>query len=71
MNIYAHPAITTSPEYIWAIQERLGLRAVVEGRRVRLVGEPQWSGRPAPAAVEQRAGSLFVVGGDGESDGRS
>lgn len=63
MNIYAHPAITTSPEYIWALQERLGLRAVVEGRRVRLVGEPRWSGRPAPAAVEQRAGVLFVIGG--------
>lgn len=62
-DIYAHPSITTSPEYIWAIQERLGLRAVVEGRRVRLVGEPRWSGRPAPDVVEQRAGSLFVVGG--------
>lgn len=62
--IYAHPAITTSPEYIWALQERLGLRAVVEGRRVRLVGEPQWSGRPAPpVAVAQPLALVNVEAG--------
>jgi len=55
-GIYAHPSITTSPEYIWALQERLGLRAVVEGRRVRLVGEPKPAGRPInPPNVERKA----------------
>ena len=33
-NLYAHPSLTTSPELIWALQDRLGLRAVVEGRHV-------------------------------------
>lgn len=37
MEIFAHPAICTSPELVWALQERLGLRAVVEGRRVRMI----------------------------------
>ena len=45
-NIFAHPAITTSPELIWALQDRLGMIAIVEGRRVRLVGEPRPTGRP-------------------------
>ena len=63
-NLYAHPSLTTSPELIWALQERLGLRAVVEGRRVRLLGNPQWRGRPDPAGIEQRGGGLFVVGRD-------
>lgn len=45
-NIYAHPAICATPELIWALQERLGVRAIVEGRRVRLVGEPRPTGRP-------------------------
>ena len=40
-NIYAHPAICTTPELIWAIQARLGMRAVVEGRRVRLEPKPR------------------------------
>lgn len=62
-NLYVHPVWTTSPELIWALQERLGLRAVVDGRRVRLVGEPRWSGRPAPCALEPRGGRLFVIGG--------
>lgn len=45
-NIYAHPSMCTTPELIWAIQDRLGMRAVIEGRRVRLVGEPKPAGRP-------------------------
>lgn len=40
-NIYAHPAICTTPELIWALQERLGMRAVVDGRRVRLEPNPR------------------------------
>jgi len=55
-NIYAHPEICTTPELIWALQERLGMRAVVEGRRVRLVGTPRPTGRPInPPNVERRA----------------
>lgn len=30
-NVYAHPDMCPTPELIWALQERLGLRAVVEG----------------------------------------
>ena len=55
-TIYAHPALTTTPDDIRALQERLGLCAVIEGRRVRLVGTPQWRRRPTPADIEQRAG---------------
>ena len=39
-NIFAHPAICTTPELIWALQDRLCMRAVVDGRRVRLVPKP-------------------------------
>ncbi len=59
-EILVHPAITTTPELIWALQERLGLRAVVDGRRVRLIGMPRWCGRP-PVAAERRAGMLFLL----------
>ena len=45
-NIYAHPAITTSPELIWALQDRLCMRAVVDGRRVRLVQKPTEQQKP-------------------------
>jgi len=45
-DIYAHPSMCTTPELIWALQERLGMIAIVEGRRVRLVGEPRPTGRP-------------------------
>ena len=61
-NLYAHPSLTTSPELIWALQDRLGLRAVVEGRHVRLLGNPQWQGRPAPPAVIT-APLVLVTGG--------
>lgn len=60
-NLYAHPCMTSSPELIRALQERLGLRAVVDGQRVRLVGTPQWRGRPAPACgAESRNGQAFA-----------
>lgn len=47
-NIYAHPAMCSDAHTIAALQERLGMRAVVDGRRVRLVGEPRPTGRPLP-----------------------
>ena len=61
-NLYAHPCMTSSPELIRALQERLGLRAVVDGHRVRLVGTPQWRGRPAPACgAESRNGQAWAT----------
>ena len=60
-NLFAHPCMSSSPELIRALQERLGLRAVVDGHRVRLVGTPQWRGRPAPACgTESRNGQAFA-----------
>lgn len=50
-DIYIHPAITSSPGLVRALEERLGIRAVVEGKRVRLVGPPQPAGRPLAAPV--------------------
>lgn len=58
-NIYAHPTTTTSPGQIQALQERLGLRAIVQGHRVHLVGTPRPS---APHGIEQRGRFLFAVG---------
>lgn len=61
-DIYAHPAITSSPELILALQERLGLRAIIQGHRVRLVSiPPSWRYRSAPRGIEQRGHALVVV----------
>ena len=61
-NIYAHPTMTSSPDLVQALQERLGLRAIVQGSRVQLVNTPpRWRYRTAPRGTEQRARSLFVV----------
>lgn len=40
-NIFAHPSMCTTPELIWALQERLDMIAVVESRRVRLEPKPR------------------------------
>lgn len=45
-KIFAHPTMCTTPELIWALQERLGMIAVVEGRRVRLVQKPTEQQKP-------------------------
>ena len=59
-DIYAHPTMTSSPDLIRALQERLGLRAIIQGHRVRLVPFPaRWPGR---RGIEQRGCALFVVG---------
>ena len=44
-NLYAHPTLIRNPDSILALQCRLGLRAVPDGHRVRLVG---WVRRPRP-----------------------
>lgn len=52
-TLYAHPTITSSPDLIRALQTRFGLRAIVEGARVRLI-QPgprlAWSA-PAPSDI--------------------
>ena len=43
-NIYLHPCLCSDPMTIWAAEEVLRMRAVVEGQRVRLVPrcDPVW-----------------------------
>lgn len=60
MNVFAHPALCSSADLIWALQERLGMRAVVEGARVRMIGPARPSGRPL-AVVERSAGRALRV----------
>ena len=61
-DIYAHPTITSSPDLIQALQEHLGLRAIVQGSRVQLVNTPpRWRYRTAPGGIEQRGHALVVV----------
>ena len=61
-NLYVHPTITSSPDLIQALQARLGLRAIVQGHRVRLVSIPHcWRYRSAPRGIEQRGHALVVV----------
>jgi len=36
-NVYLHPCLCSDPMTIWAAEEVLRMRAVVEGHRVRLV----------------------------------
>lgn len=62
-RVFAHPALCTTPDLIWALQERLGMRAVVEGRRVRLIGPPQPAGRPLTAPGTGQVCHLSLVGG--------
>lgn len=42
-NIYAHPAVTTTPAKFMAMQASTGLRAIVDGHRIRLI---QPAGQP-------------------------
>lgn len=66
-TVYAHPTMTSSPDLIQALQDRLGLRAIIQGRRVRLVSIPPcWRYRTAPRGIEQRGCALFVVGARAE-----
>ncbi len=61
-TINLHPALARDPALVAAMQERTGLRAVAQGRSIRLVGTPAWQGRPAPArAAEPRNGKLFAL----------
>ena len=61
-DIYAHPTMTSSPDLIRALQERLGLRAIIQGHRVRLVSIPHgWRHPSAPRGIEQRGHALVVV----------
>lgn len=61
-NLYAHPVITSSPDLILALQERHGLRAIVQGSRVQLLNiPPRWRYRTAPGGIEQRGHALVVV----------
>lgn len=43
-NIYLHPCLCSDPMTIWAAEEVMRMRAVVEGHRVQLVprAEPVW-----------------------------
>jgi len=43
--IYLHPALTGDPLLVWAVQETMRMRAIVEGHRVRLVprAEPEFA----------------------------
>lgn len=63
MEVFAHPTLCGKPELVWALQERLGMRAVVEGRRVRMVGPARPSGRPLAAPVAGPVRHLTLVGG--------
>lgn len=36
-NIYVHPTMTSSPGLIQVLQQRLGMFALIQGTRVRLV----------------------------------
>lgn len=61
-NLYAHPTITSSPDLIQALQEHLGLRAIVQGSRVQLVDiPPRWRHRTAPRGIEQRGHAIVVL----------
>jgi hypothetical protein len=61
-NLYAHPTITSSPDLIQALQERLGLLAIVQGSRVQLVDIPhRWRHRTAPRGIEQRGHAIVVL----------
>lgn len=62
-SIFVHPALCASPALIQAMQERLGMRAVVEGRRVRMVGTARPSGRPLAAPAAGQVSHLSLVGG--------
>lgn len=59
-EIIIHPAMTRDLVDVLALEERLGMTAFIEDRRIVLTGQPQWTGRPAPQ-VERRNGSLFVI----------
>lgn len=41
-NIYLHPCLCSDPMTIWAAEEVMRMRAIVEGRRVRLVPRQAW-----------------------------
>ena len=61
-TVYAHPTMTSSPDLIQALQDRLGLRAIIQGRRVKLVSIPPcWRSRPAHRGIEPRGHALVVV----------
>ena len=60
-NIYAHPTMTSSTDHIWALQQRLGLRAVIEGHRVRMVGPAPLADRPlCNSSPATRAGRPYI-----------
>lgn len=61
LQIYAHPTITSRPEIILALETRRGLRAVVQGRHVRLIRTPNWRSSPPPSGIEPRGGALFAI----------
>lgn len=58
-DIYVHPTITSNPLGVTRLQQATGLRAIVQGHRVRLVGTPR---QPGPHGIEQRGRFLFAVG---------
>ena len=41
-NVYLHPCLCSDPMTIWAAEEVLRMRAIVEGHRVRLVPRQAW-----------------------------
>ena len=58
-NLFAHPSITSSPELIRDLQDRLGVLARADGHRVRLVAAPP--ARRAPTHIESRNGITVII----------
>lgn len=74
-HLYVHPAITSKPLLIEAIEEETGLTAIADGHRARLVAPLTGRAARRRSSIEQRAGRLFVVGpctqpGRGDLPGR-
>lgn len=59
-DIYIHPSITSSPGLVRALEERLGMHAIVRGRRVRLFYRFRRAG-PAHPTGEPRGLLLFAL----------
>lgn len=63
MEVFAHPELCTSPDLIRALWERLGMLAVVDGHRVRLIGVAKPRGQPLYIPTPESCGPLKLVAG--------
>lgn len=55
-NIYVHPTMTSSPGLIQVLQQRLGMFALIQGTRVRLVNPSRPTDRPTPQPSTKTGG---------------